>query len=320
MSNERLIVVVANKSIEAQDIASFELVSGDGGELPEFTAGAHIDVHLGDGLIRQYSLCNDPRERHRYRLGVLREAQSRGGSVAMHERVNAGDRISISTPRNTFHLDERASHSILLAGGIGVTPMIAMAYRLAALGASFELHYCTRSRARTAFHDLLTSAPFADRVQLHFDDGPKDQLLDAPALLRSPGAGTSLYVCGPKGMMDYVLGQVGGWPEGRVHREYFSADPQAGHDHDGSFRVRIASTGAEYEIPANKTIVDALAGHGVDIPVSCEQGICGTCLTGVLEGQPDHRDAFLSDDEHAANTQMTPCCSRAKSALIVLDL
>jgi vanillate O-demethylase ferredoxin subunit len=320
MSVSTLTVRVIAKTAEAQDIRSYVLADPNGAALPAFTAGSHVDVHLPGGLIRQYSLCNDPRERDRYWLGVLREPASRGGSTAMHDRVNVGDLLTISVPRNNFALNEGARHSILIAGGIGVTPIMAMAERLAVLGASFEMHYLARTRARMAFHDYLLDRPFRDKLKLHFDDGPQEQLLDVPGLLRDYQAGVELYLCGPKGLMDHVLGHCKHWPEHSVHREYFTAEPQAGAPGDQAFKVKLKSSGKVFEIPANKTIVTVLAEHGIDVPISCEQGICGTCLTGVVEGTPDHRDCFLTDDERAANDQFTPCCSRSKSPLLVMDL
>ena len=239
----------------------------------------------------------------------------------MHEQVQEGDTVQISQPRNSFHLVEEAEYSLLLAGGIGVTPILAMAQRLAALGKNFDMHYCTRSRERCAFFDFLQTSPFAEKVHLHFDNGPKEQLLDIPSLLKVYPEGANVYVCGPSGFMDVVISNAEQhWPTGTVHREYFSADPKTGHNDDVSFEVRLASSGETFTIAAEQSIVEALLEHNIEIPVSCEQDICGTCLTPVLEGTPDHRDLFLSDAEHEANNQMTPCCSRAKSKLLVLDL
>ena len=320
MSAATLQVRVIAKTAEAQDISSFVLVDADGGALPAFTAGSHIDVHPPGGLMRQYSLCNDPRERDHYWIGVLRETAGRGGSAAMHDHVNVGDILTISAPRNAFELNEGARHSILIAGGIGVTPIMAMAERLALMGASFEMHYLARTRTRMAFHDYLLNRPYSSRIHLHFDDGAKDQLLDVPTRLRDYQAGVELYLCGPKGLMDHVLAKCKHWPEHAVHREYFTAEPQAGAAGDKAFKVKIKSSGKIFDIPANKTIVTVLAENGIDLPISCEQGICGTCLTGVVEGTPDHRDCFLNDHERAANDQFTPCCSRSKSDLLVMDL
>ena len=314
-------VRVAAKRTEAPDIYSLELVAADGGALPAFTAGAHIDVHLPNGLVRQYSLSNAPSETKRYVIGVLRDAASRGGSTAVHDLVAEGSTLTISTPRNLFPLDNAAPHHLLLAGGIGITPMLAMAEHLAATDGSFTLHHCSRSRARTAFVERLAAAPFAAHTHHHFDDGDASQKLDIAATLQSAPAGTHLYVCGPKGFMDAVLsaGRAAGWPEEHLHREYFGAAPTAKAD-DGSFELEIASSGKVIKVLPDQTALEALHAGGIDIPMSCEQGVCGTCLTRVKAGTPDHRDQYLLPEEQAANDQFLPCCSRAKSARLVLDL
>lgn len=321
MSTATLQVRVAHKRSEAEDICSLELVAADGAALPAFSAGAHIDVHLPNGLQRQYSLCNTPGETQRYVIGVLRDAASRGGSAAVHDLVNEGSMLTISTPRNLFPLDAQAPHHLLLAGGIGITPMLAMAEHLAATGGAFTLHHCNRSQARTAFISRLMAAPFAGQVQHHFDDGDAAQKLDIAATLQRAPAGTHLYVCGPQGFMDAVLnaGRAAGWPEERLHREYFGAAP-VDHTNDGSFELEIASTGKVIKVLADQTALAALHAAGIDIPMSCEQGVCGTCLTRVKAGTPDHRDQYLEPDEQAANDQFLPCCSRAKSPRLVLDL
>lgn len=238
-----LTVRVARKAAEAQDICSLELVAADGGALPAFSAGSHIDVHLPGGLVRQYSLCNDPAESHRYLVAVLREPTSRGGSVAVHDAVREGDTLAISAPRNAFALAGHAQRHLLLAGGIGITPILCMAERLAVLQADFDMHYAARSGADAA--------------------------------------------------------------------------PRSG---DAAFEVRLASSGRVIPVPRDRTVTQALADAGVDIMVSCEQGVCGTCLTRVLQGEPEHRDSYLTPEEQAANDQFTPCCSRSKSACLVLDL
>ena len=314
-------VSVVARNNQAQDICSFELARIDGAPLPAFEAGAHIDVHLPGGLIRQYSLCNHPDENHRYLIGVLKDPASRGGSQAMHEQIQVGQTLSISEPRNLFPLSENAQRSLLFAGGIGITPILCMAERLHQLDAEFELHYCARSIERAAFIERLRAAPFAERVHLHFDDGDAEQRLDAAALLADPDAGTHLYVCGPGGFMAHVLdtAKAQGWPDERAHREYFTAAP-SNHDNDGSFAVQINSSGRIIQIPADKSVAEALEASGIEIQLSCEQGICGTCLTGVLAGEPEHRDLYLTEHEQARNDQFTPCCSRAKSPLLVLDL
>jgi vanillate O-demethylase ferredoxin subunit len=313
-------VKVLRKKQEALDIASFELVKPDGSALPGFSAGSHIDVQVPGGLTRQYSLCNDATEQHRYRIAVLRDANSRGGSTGMHATVKEGDTLLISEPRNHFPL-VHAQRTLLFAGGIGVTPLLAMAQRLATIGADFVLHYCTRSAERTAFRDEIAASAYAQRVQFHFDDGDAAQKLDLEKALGKPQAGTHIYVCGPTGFIDWVVktAQQLGWPQEQVHLEYFGAAPQDTTG-DRAFQVKIASSGAVYEVPADQTVVHALQEHGIEILTSCEQGVCGTCITRVLQGECDHRDLYFTDEEKAANDQFTPCCSRAKGGMLVLDL
>jgi len=325
-SASTLSVRVARKAVEALGICTFELVATDGSALPAFSAGSHVDVHLpgataGEVITRQYSLCNDSKETHRYLIGVLLDPASRGGSKAMHEQVAEGQVLQISAPKNHFGLAHDARRSLLLAGGIGVTPILCMAERLSITGAQFEMHYCTRSRERTAFHNRIASAGFADKVQFHFDDGAAAQKLDIGAILAKPQPGTHLYVCGPKGFMDAVLGaaRAQAWPEEQLHYEFFAAEV-AKSDSDASFEIKLASSGRVVKVPKDKTVTQALSEAGVEIQTSCEQGVCGTCLTRVIEGVPDHRDMYLTPEEQAANDQFTPCCSRSKTPLLVLDL
>ncbi|MBV4551933.1 PDR/VanB family oxidoreductase [Pseudomonas sp. SWRI102] len=313
-------VQVAARRDEALDICSYELTSIDGQPLPPFRAGAHIDVHLPDGLIRQYSLCNHPEERHRYLIGVLKDPSSRGGSRGLHEQIQPGTRLLISEPRNLFALAPQARRSLLFAGGIGITPLLCMAEHLAQSGAAFALHYCARSRERAAFVERLQQSPYADRVFLHFDEQPTTAL-DAARVLACPGDDLHLYVCGPGGFMQHVLdtAKAQGWQEPNLHREYFAAAP-TDTSADGSFSVKLARSGLVFEVPADRSVVQVLESHGVEVPISCEQGVCGTCLTRVLEGVPEHRDMFLTEAEQALNDQFTPCCSRSRTPLLVLDL
>lgn len=322
-----LTVRVARKLVEAEGICSLELTSTDGSALPGFEAGAHIDIAVpgkvpGDApIIRQYSLCNPPGETHRYLISVLKDTASRGGSEGVHERIADGSVVRISAPRNLFPLAADAGHHLLLAGGIGITPILAMAYALQSKGEAFSLHHATRTASRTPFVSLMAAQAFADRVHHHFDDGAADQRLDIDALLAAASADTHLYVCGPQGFMDAVLGKArsAGWSNDRLHYEYFGAAPAAKAD-DGSFEIEVASTGQVIRVAPEQTALSALLDAGLDIPMSCEQGVCGTCLTGVKSGQVDHRDHFLTDEEQAANDQFLPCCSRSLSARLVIDL
>ncbi|WP_055325186.1 PDR/VanB family oxidoreductase [Ralstonia solanacearum] len=315
-------VILRDKAEAAQDIAMFELAAPDGGTLPPFTAGAHIDVQVAS-FVRQYSLCNSPAETHRYRIGVLRDAQSRGGSAAMHA-LAVGATLEISAPKNHFALASGARHSILLAGGIGVTPLLAMAEQLAADGASFALHYAARAPERMAFRDRLAATHLAPHTRCYFDNAPAAERLDLAAVLSRPGEGTHLYVCGPGGFIEAALVQARalGWPEANLHREYFGAapsQPAAGADGAaGAFRIRLAQRGETVEVGAGETAIVALRRCGIDWPTSCEQGVCGTCLTQVLEGEPVHQDQYLTDEERASGCFL-PCVSRAKG-LLVLDM
>jgi len=316
---DQLNVRIARREQLATDVVGLELVAPEGGALPPFTAGAHIDVHLGEGLVRQYSLCNDPAERGHYRIAVLRDPASRGGSQAVHERLQAGQDLRIGVPRNAFALVE-APRALLFAGGIGITPMLAFAQELQRRGAPFELHYCARSADRQAFRAELGQAPYADRVRLYADDA--GTRLDAGAVLAAQERPCAVYVCGPSGFIAHVLdtARAAGWPDELLRREYFGAAPAEVQAGEQAFEVELAGSGQRFAVPPGRTIVQVLGEHGIEVPVSCEQGVCGTCLTRVVAGTPEHRDSFLTDEEHAANDQMTPCCSRACTALLVLEL
>lgn len=314
-------VKVSARSELAEGTSGYELAAADGSALPPFEAGSHIDVHLPGGLVRQYSLHDLPSEPARYRIGVLREPQSRGGSAALVDGVKVGDEMDISVPRNHFALDKRAGRSILLAGGIGITPILCMAEQLTQEGRPFELHYCGRTISRMAFVDRLQASAYGDDVHIHVDDGPKVQMLDAAVVIGPPNSDTHLYVCGPAGFMDHVfqIARELGWKEPQLHREYFAAAP-IDHSADGPFEIELKSSGQVIKVDADKSAADALRDSGVAITVSCEQGVCGTCVTRVHAGVPDHRDLYLTDAEHEQNDCFTPCCSRARTPRLVLDL
>ncbi|THH34440.1 oxidoreductase [Aliishimia ponticola] len=310
---------VSNRVDDRGNIARIRLTPEDGSGLPLPTAGAHLDIYLPEvDLWRQYSLCSDPAETAFYEIGVLKDPNSRGGSEAMHRLATPGARFKIEGPRNHFPLDETADHSVLIGGGIGVTPMIAMAARLHALGKAFTLHYCTRSAEVTAFTDTLCAAPFAERVVYHFDDQDADQKLDLERDLPPAADGTHLYVCGPQGFMDWVIStaEAAGHQPQNVHREYFSADVELSGD---SFDVECAQSGVTVTVGADETIAKALAKEGVMIEVKCEEGVCGTCMTDVLSGEIEHRDQFLTDEEREDGDVIMACCSRGKGKL-VLDI
>ena len=284
--------------------------------LPSFTAGAHIDLHLPVGLSRSYSLLNSQDERHRYVIGVHLEPDGRGGSRYLHERVAVGDELVISAPRNLFPLDEEAETSVLIAGGIGVTPLLSMAKRLDRLSRSWRLHYCCRSRSLAAFHDEL--ALHGHRVKLRFDDECAG-FLDIESQMRALPK-THFYCCGPKPMLAafQAASQAARLPTTQVHVEDFQ--PISALAPQGGFAVELARSGRTLHIPAGKTILETLHEAGITATSSCEVGICGECQTAVLEGVPDHRDSVLSDAERTSNKSMMICCSGSRSEKLVLDL
>src|SRR5438132_1715622 len=280
----------------AEEINGYELVDPNGRDLPRFAAGAHIGVRLGDGssqrVWRDYSLWNDPAERRRYCIAVLREGE---GSRHLHDRLRVG--------------------------GIGITPIMAMVAELKRRRSEFRLYYCTRSPERTAFRDELDLLAAQGRVVFHHDGGDPARGLDIAALLRDPQPGMHLYYCGPAGMMAAAAAASAHWPSDRVHCEYFSgpsAAPPARLEDDRPFRVRLARSGREYEVPVGETIINVLRRHGVETRTSCELGYCGACMTRYLAGEPDHRDPILA--ETARKTHLLICCSRARSEMLELDL
>ncbi|MFC2996275.1 PDR/VanB family oxidoreductase [Acinetobacter sichuanensis] len=314
-----MINVVVNKiSKEAEGIISLELLAKNNEILPNFSAGSHIDLHLPNGLIRQYSLSNCPSENKRYEIAVLKDPVSRGGSVAVHE-LRQGEELTISEPRNLFPLVNHASKYKLFAGGIGITPILCMAERLYTIGADFELHYFSKSKKYAAYLNRIEQSPFLKHVFLKFDDERAEDFNIHDVLKNAPDH--HLYVCGPSGFMNFILDNAVqcGWKDDYLHKEFFSAE-KIDSDLNQEFDIKIASTGDVFTIKKDDSIIEVLGKNGIDIPLSCEQGICGTCITRVLEGEPDHRDMYFSDEERQANNQFLPCCSRSKSKLLILDL
>nr|WP_217283852.1 PDR/VanB family oxidoreductase [Aquabacterium terrae] len=305
---------------ETVDIKSFELVSADGSALPAWSAGAHIDMRLDDETVRPYSLCGAPGARDAYHIAVKNEPDSRGGSRAMHQRVRVGDTLVIGGPRNHFALVDGARHHVLIAAGIGITPLFAMVQELQARGASYELHYFTRSIAETAFHQVLSAPPYAGGVSFHHAVGGRLRELLRRLLWQHP-PGHHLYMCGPRrftAVIDDVIAGI--WPSEAIHVEYFGADPAAEAAPNRAFEVKLERSKRTIAVAADDSIADALCAHGIDVVTSCREGVCGTCLTGVIAGTPDHRDAFLSDKERKAGDKIMICVSRAKSAQLVLDI
>ena len=313
-------VRVKRISYEAESINSYELVAPAGGNLFPFTAGSHVDLHLSNGMIRSYSLVNDQSERSRYVIAVNKDASSRGGSGYIHETLRAGDLITISHPKNNFVLQESANHSVLIAGGIGITPLLSMIRRLGALGYSWELHYATRTRSAAAFLEELSNfrSEAAAELHLHFDQEHSGRMLDLPAIVKDAPPDAHLYCCGPVAMLEAFEAATADRPAERVHVEYFKAREKPASE--GGFEVRLARSNRTITVEPGKTILNALLEAGITVNYSCSEGVCGTCETRVIEGLPDHRDLFLGKEEQATNKTMMICCSGSKSSTLVLDL
>lgn len=319
-SSERIKVKITAIEHVAESVRAYRLETL-GGALPAFEAGAHIDVTIAPRLVRQYSLCSDPADRNAWRIAVRREAAGRGGSKMLHEQFKIGDVIEVGTPRNHFRLRGQDGPAVLIAGGVGITPLIAMAHDLHRRGQRFEFHVCGRSAAALPFFHDLQSLPFADKIQVHLDDGPEDQNFGVRTIPRWQSAG-ALYVCGPAGFMDMALdyARQRGWPDERVFTERFIA-PQADPGQNRAFDVVLRQSGRILSVPADKSLLDVLQSNDVAVPASCTQGLCGACIVRVTEGEVDHRDVVLGDHrESGPDCWMTSCVSRARGDRLVIDL
>jgi phthalate 4,5-dioxygenase reductase component len=313
-----LTLTVRHKSEIADGVFQFELRARDGGELPPFTPGSHITVTAPSGQKRRYSLCNDASERDRYLIAVKREATGRGGSLSFTGCVNEGGAVAVEPPANEFEMAKaEPKRLIFIAGGIGITPIRAMILHCVRHGKeNFMLYYFTRTPSVMAFREEFASDDFEDKVVLHHDNGDPAQAYDLwPVLEEQRGA--HLYCCGPRGLMDAVRDMTGHWPASAVHFEDFvgASAPQAD---DKPFEVRLAKSGVSYEVAAHVSILDTLRKHGHVLASSCESGTCGTCRCRFIEGEPDHRDLVLSDDEKRHDIMI--CVSRAKSPALTLDI
>ncbi len=316
--NASLRVQVTRKWQTAEGVAAFQLEPIEGA-LPTSQPGAHIDVHLPNGLIRQYSITNGPGESSHYRIGVKLETESRGGSKCLHDTVSEGDVLAISEPRNNFPLRRDSVRTILIAGGIGITPILAMAQALSKMDLNFDLHYFAQSDEHLAFRDVLDELgpSFIPELGLSPDEtGSELERL----LTTTRAAATHVYVCGPGPMLEATrrIAAEAGWPDEAVHFEYFKNTTEI--DDSSAFEVALARSGLTLSVPAGKTILEVLIENGVSMPSSCEQGACGTCVATVIDGEPDHHDVHLNATEHAAGDRIMTCVSRAKSDRLVLDL
>jgi phthalate 4,5-dioxygenase reductase subunit len=315
-----MILTVQRKSAIAAGITLFELAYPDGRDLPPFDAGAHIALTTPNGLLRRYSLCNSPSERQRYVFAVKRDEQGGGGSKSMVDELAAGATVAVSAPLNYFPLAQHATRYLLLAGGIGITPLLSMVHELRARQADFELIYCARHPETTAFLDELAAPGLAGRVQVHLSHGDPARSFKLESVLAGHAAGTHLYCCGPRRLMQAVREASRHWPAGTVHLEDFgsSDDPKAAGDK--LFSVRLARSGITLAVPAGVSILEAMRSRGVPAPSSCESGTCGSCRTRLLGGKADHRDYVLDDEEHDSDIMI--CVSRAQDgcAELLLDL
>jgi ferredoxin-NADP reductase len=305
---------------EALEIRSYEFRAVDGTELPPFEAGAHVDIHLPSGHRRSYSLVNPTHERHRYVVAVSKAPDSQGGSRYIHESLRGGEVLTLEGPRNNFRLTEDASHTLMIAGGIGITPIWSMIQRLEALKRRWELYYCARTRRHAAFLEELNACASAGGGAVHsiFDQEPDGSPLDIGALVRSAPAETHLYCCGPHGMLAAFEAACRDLPPSQVHVEYFK--PKSDFASTGGFSVRLAKSGRIFEVGPSETILSVLLAAGISVPNSCRQGVCGSCETRVISGTPAHRDSVLGAQERASGATMMICCSGSKSDNLVLDL
>ena len=310
-------VQVQRKWGAAAGVAAFELAPIEG-VLPTFQPGAHIDVHLPNGLVRQYSITNGPGESARYRIGVKLEPDSSGGSSCLHETVREGDVLAISEPRNNFPLRRDSTRTVLVAGGIGITPLLAMAQALDRMSLPFELHCFVQSAEHVAFSEVVDG--LGESAVRHLGLSPDETVAEIRRLVASYESFANLYVCGPGPMLEAVRREASaaGWPDEAVHFEYFKNTNEI--DDSSTFEVALARSAMTVTVPAGATILEVLRGHGVIMPSSCEQGACGTCVATVLEGEPDHQDVYLNDSEHRAGDRIMTCVSRAASDRLVLDL
>ena len=313
-----LSLTVRQKSEIADGVFLFELRADDDSELPPFTPGSHITVTAPSGQKRRYSLCNDPAERNRYLIAVKQETTGRGGSLSFTRDIMQGDRVAVEPPANDFEMAKaEPKRLIFIAGGIGITPIRAMILHCVRQGkTNFTLYYFTRTPAVMAFREEFSSHAYEGKVVLHHDNGDPDQGYDLwPVLEQQRGA--HLYCCGPRGLMDAVRDMTGHWPDSAVHFEDF-VGASAPHADDRPFEVRLAKSGTAYEVAANVSILDTLRRNGHMLASSCESGTCGTCRCRFTDGEPDHRDLVLSDDEKKREIMI--CVSRAKSATLTLDI
>jgi vanillate O-demethylase ferredoxin subunit len=319
--NNLLELVVHRAWSDGEGVRLFDLRLKNQDTLPRFTAGANIGVHINDDLVRHYSLCNNPKESYRYIIAVAKAADSKGGSLWMHQHLKEGETISISPPQNHFSLDESSAYSILVAGGIGITPMLAMMMSLEEQGKKWELHFVSRDKNRAPLLSQIivmqNSLKFGI-IHLYFSRAVPSSRLDLPAIISRASKDSHFYCCGPKSLLNDYIKCLEHVSSEKVHLEHFHSEQTAANQ--GKFTIVLARSGMEIDVNQGQTVLDVLKKHSINISYACGEGVCGSCEVQVLEGLPDHRDNVLSDTEKDENKSMMVCCSGSISDRLILDL
>jgi ferredoxin-NADP reductase len=313
-ASDRLTLRLRRMAWEADGVLSLDFVAPDGRDLPAFEPGAHVDLHMPDGQVRQYSLCGDPQDRSTYCVAV-RAVEGGRVSRAIHRTLRPGALMPVSLPRNNFTFIASPRY-LFIAGGIGITPLLPMMRQATRAGADWTLLFCTRRAEDAPF--LAEARALGGEISLHVTE--RGTRLDAAARLADAPADTAVYCCGPESLMTAVEAATQHWPEGSVRFEWFAPRSRPEDEASGAFQIHCAQSGVSLTVPPDRSVLDALSDAGIEVPRSCEQGICGTCECRVLEGEVDHRDSILSAAEQAANQTMMVCVSRARSPRLVLDL
>jgi len=317
--NSFLNLKISSIELVAEDVLTIELEPIDDNLLPNYKPGSHIDIHISSNLIRKYSICTKDLSQEKYRLAILREQNSKGGSAKIFKDFKLNQIIKTSMPICNFNLESSDKKSYLFAGGIGITPILSMAYALDYKGANFELYYFCRSKGKAAFYKEIVDSKFSNNTYVYFDSDTKGIRFQKEKLLQGLAVDTHIYICGPTGFMDFIKTQAidCGYSSSQIHTEYFKSNVEK---NGASFKVYAKKSGLSIDVLENQTIAQALHSIGIKVELSCEHGVCGTCLTPVLEGIPEHRDLYQTEEEKEKNLFITPCCSRARTNSLVLNI
>jgi vanillate O-demethylase ferredoxin subunit len=305
---------------DGTNVKLFDLRPLDSSPLANFSAGAHIDI-VTPSATRQYSLCNDPKESHRYLVGIALDENSRGGSQWLHNELHLGDTVTISSPRNHFALTDNQTHSVFIAGGIGITPIVAMILALESKEQTWELHYTAKHQASAPLLELLAQTSAAckhGKIHYYFTQDTRAKRVDLTQVVKQAPATSHFYCCGPTRLIDTFAETTRSLPPEQVHFERFSADDVKFAD--GGFVIALSKSNMELNVPAGQSILEVLQTQKINVPCACREGICGSCEIRVLDGIPDHRDSVLTDAEKQSNTTIMACCSGALTDKLVLDI